>query len=516
MSVAEALALPELRRGLPEVLAGESELGRPIRWVHASEVSNIASLLTGGELLLTTGIALSGPAADGRRIVRELAAGGLAALVVELGSALGAVPEPVRAEAAAFGLPLVVLHREVPFIKVTEAIHTELVNRRYGLLREGENIRQRLIDVMLGGEGVAEVLSRFSEIVGNPVFLESADGSLLFHAGSRDDLDAWEGSRHRRDGVVLQRPVPMGRARNPGRLVVLATARTPTALDGIALDQAAAIVALALLRAREEEELVVRQRGNLLADLAAGAIPGPDAAGQAAQIGFRARNPLLLAFAFQETPLSSPPSRAALLGELQRTLDGRGLSVLAGGPSHQDPLFALVSVPRAEDRAATAEQVAGAIHAAWDHRRPGTSVVVAVDGPSGWDGAGEALAAAAATVPCAAALVPRAWHDAHALELERLLWGLRAQGALAEYVQRNLGPLLQRDRERKLKLIPTLEVLCRTGGHKAEAARELSLHRQALYHRISRIEALLGVDLSDPARLLTLHLALLARSYVAR
>jgi purine catabolism regulator len=60
----------------------------------------------------------------------------------------------------------------------------------------------------------------------------------------------------------------------------------------------------------------------------------------------------------------------------------------------------------------------------------------------------------------------------------------------------------------------TLEVLCARGGHKAQAARELHLHRQALYHRISRIESLLGVDLSDPTRLTTLSVALRALPYL--
>jgi len=91
---------------------------------------------------------------------------------------------------------------------------------------------------------------------------------------------------------------------------------------------------------------------------------------------------------------------------------------------------------------------------------------------------------------------------------------MRGGARLDEFVQRNLGPLLDHDRERKLVLLPTLEALCRNGGRKAQAARALHLQRQALYHRIARIESLLEVSLSDPGRLLTLHLALRARFYV--
>ena len=80
-----ALELPGLRGGLPEVVAGADRLHRTVRWVHAGEVPNIASLLKGGELLLTTGLGLGARPADQRAFVRRLADRGIAALVVELG-----------------------------------------------------------------------------------------------------------------------------------------------------------------------------------------------------------------------------------------------------------------------------------------------------------------------------------------------------------------------------------------------------------------------------------------------
>lgn len=138
---------------------------------------------------------------------------------------------------------------------------------------------------------------------------------------------------------------------------------------------------------------------------------------------------------------------------------------------------------------------------------------MAADGPVDWSRAGEALRTAARTAECAVALPDRAWYDASELELERLLWTIRGQNGLDQFVRRNLGPLLAHDRQHKLALLGTLQALCANGGHKAQAARALHLHRQALYHRISRIEALLGADLADPARLTTLQVALRALPY---
>lgn len=517
ITVAEALALPALQRGLPEVLAGHARLDRAIRWVHAGEVPNIASLLVGGELLLTTGMGFSGGDAQRLRFVSELAQRGVAALVIELGSSLQAIPEPMREAAAAAQLPLVALHREVAFVRVTEAIHTELINRQYGLLREGQAIKERLVAVMLDGEGLPELLRALQEIVGNPVFLQSAAGQLLFHAGHGDDLDAWESAGGGRDGVALAQAVPMGPGSRPGRLVVLPTRRRPTELDAIALREAGAIVALALLRAREEEELVVRERGDLLAELADGTVTGAQAALRAQRMGFAPRTTRLLALAIEEAPPSPGAIRAALLADLQRELDGRATPILSGARSGDGPLLALAAVggddPESARRAA-AGLVAEVVGRVWARRRPGARVLLGVDGPVEWSDAGRALRVAARTAAAAVPLPDRPWHDARELELERLLWKLRADGELEEFVARNLGPLLAHDRERRLALTPTLQALCEHGGHKAEAARVLHLHRQALYHRIARIEALLGVDLSDPQRLTTLHVALRALPYV--
>ena len=41
-----------------ELLAGEAQLDTPVRWVHISELPDPTPWLSGGELLLTTGMAL--------------------------------------------------------------------------------------------------------------------------------------------------------------------------------------------------------------------------------------------------------------------------------------------------------------------------------------------------------------------------------------------------------------------------------------------------------------------------
>ncbi|HEV7527673.1 MAG TPA: helix-turn-helix domain-containing protein, partial [Solirubrobacteraceae bacterium] len=91
---------------------------------------------------------------------------------------------------------------------------------------------------------------------------------------------------------------------------------------------------------------------------------------------------------------------------------------------------------------------------------------------------------------------------------------VRNSEALEAFVDQRLAPLIEHDANRKSKLLPTLFVYCELWGRKAETARALHLERQSLYHRLERIEALLGEDLSDNDTLLELHIALRAYPYI--
>lgn len=84
--------MPEVRRGRPLIVAGASAAKNRVRWVHVSELLDIAHLLRGGELLLTTGFTFPEDPSELTAYVRELAAADLSGLVVELGRRYGELP----------------------------------------------------------------------------------------------------------------------------------------------------------------------------------------------------------------------------------------------------------------------------------------------------------------------------------------------------------------------------------------------------------------------------------------
>jgi purine catabolism regulatory family protein/PucR-like helix-turn-helix protein/diguanylate cyclase with GGDEF domain len=129
LTLRQVLDLDVVRRGGPHVVAGAGRLDVPVRWVHALELTDVRRLLRGGELVLSTGIALPESPSGLADYVASLAQVGVAGLAVELGRRYtGALPPALVAAAAARGVPLVELRREVAFIEITEAVHARIID----------------------------------------------------------------------------------------------------------------------------------------------------------------------------------------------------------------------------------------------------------------------------------------------------------------------------------------------------------------------------------------------------
>ncbi|MER7818023.1 PucR family transcriptional regulator [Streptomyces sp. NPDC096153] len=537
ITVQRAIELPALRGGLPEVVAGADRLNRTVRWVHAGEVPNIASLLKGGELLLTTGLGLGTRPAEQRAFVHRLADRGIAALVVELGPRFTRLPASIVEAARTAGLPLIQLHREVPFVSVTEEVHTEIVNGHYALLQQAEEVYRQCTQALLEGGGIPQVLRILADFTANPVFLETADGRLLYAAGTgtgpaaADPLQVWEGLRGQRSAREAGPPsgsvlvdVPgggLGAGAVRARLVLLAASGPLLPVHRMAAERAAGVLAVVLMQARQEEELAARGRGDFLTDLAEGRITADDAPAQAKVLGFRPADGPLLPVVMRLAPELSPSGNWALLARaVLEELASVGVPVLLGVRPVEGRVPLLLGLRSESERTAVADRVAAALRAGLERAgmagaaRAGVRPPVVVVGvPGGWAAASAGLRHAAETAAAAQGLPDRPWYDARRLDIDLLLWRLRDHPDLAAFVGRAVGPLLEHDRTSRPPLLPTLQTFLAHAGRKAETARELHLNRQTLYNRLARISELLGTDLDDPQTVLALSLALRARRH---
>jgi purine catabolism regulator len=133
--VSQPNPLPSLKKilNLPaflgaELIYGGTQIGQPVTWVHVAEIMDVWRFLTGGELLLSTGLELARVNAAARHAyIRGLAKVGVRALALELVQWITEVPQDVLDSAAEFDFPIVVFRNEVSFRELTRAAHQEIL-----------------------------------------------------------------------------------------------------------------------------------------------------------------------------------------------------------------------------------------------------------------------------------------------------------------------------------------------------------------------------------------------------
>lgn len=520
LSVREILKFPAVKRAVPEVLAGAELLDRPVRWIHSGDAPHIASMLKGGELLLTTGMGMGASATEQRRFAAGLSRRHIAAMAMELGSRYRSVPEPLVEEARRNELIVIALNREVPFVEITEAVLSEMVSQQVGKLRQSEEMHQRFFRLALEGAGTTDILAALAEITGTPVFLQRSGHGLLYHVAAdrsdSDDLARWDAyeRRLRQAPAAVEQRVPLGDDPEWGRLVALFSDRTPTESDRAALERAVEVVSLALMRDREEEAVRSGERGNFLSGLLRGDFDEGTARTRAAELGMSSHS------AYVPIALMRSPHLAARAGEtaswhrvwsdFQSELADRSFGFLAGTREHGRELICVVGTDEPEARRPVADRIA-AIASEAGRRRLGEHGVVLVcvgAAASDWEELSDCLRALVERASIAPRLPARPWHDLSTPNLDQLLWSLRGREELSRFSRERIGPLLEYDRLRRASLTATLTAYCRNAGRKAETARALGIERQSLYHRLKRIDELLDVDLASGDTLTELHIAL--------
>lgn len=525
-SVAEVLRLDALRAGRPRVVAGAAGLTGEVRWAHVGELPDIAGMLRGGELVLSTGVMFPDTAAGLTSYIDALADVGAAGLVVELGRRYPErLPRPLVRAADRRGLPLVALGHEVRFVAVTEAVHATVMDAQFTQLRASEAVHRAFHDLAVEGAEPAAVVREAAVMAGAPVVLENlAHQVLAFDPAGQEPgplLDGWE----RRSRAL----VPDGRtgydaragwlvtsvgARGSdwGRLVLLGSG-TAVRRHGVLLERAAATLALARLLDRDRESLERQTHRTLLSGVLTHALTVADVALRARALGVPLEGRRLVGVMLR---LRGGRPSAALDAEARlrdftetvaRAVRSRGLAALTAALD-DGAVGVLVSLGPYEQERAVLEGLAAALEGAPPFvMAAGTSVGEPRDARRSLLEAAQVAEAAAAGDDGGA---PRGYYRLPDIRLRGLLHLLRGDARLQTYAERELGPLLAYDAEHGSDLVRVLRAYLTAGRNKSAAAEAAHLSRPSFYERLRRVERVLSADLSEVETCLSLHVALLA------
>lgn len=515
MTLAEVIELTASREGQPEVLHGHDHLSDAVRWCHVGEVPDIGTMLTGGEVVLTTGVML-GAEADQIEYVEKIAEAGATAVFLGIGRAFDDVPPAMLRACRSADLPLVVMWRPVAFVTITEQVQTTILAHTTSRSTVSENVRDTLHRLTIQQAPMQALVDDLAGLADCPVVVENTARQVQLAAGEsglREVLRDWtrlsqyvsrfagegEGDVHTTpDGIVA---APLTEGGRPWGSLILFAHGEPTERTEVVARRGVEALNLHKLVSRNGRDWQREAQEVLLADLLGGHGGADLLEVRARASGFPIRHCRL-------TPLVVRLGRAerecSMLLEQTRSVAGRSGVAAVLGPVERNAVRMLVSSRHADDPIRKVDEFAQHLVAESEGR-----VALVAAGPPVEElrGLVHSFAQARQTLDAAGRLGrPGAGVVRLAdLRLPGLVELLATNHDVQDFVDRELGPLLDCP-----ELIDLLETFIANGLNKSSTAQAHHLSRPAVYRRLDQITERLGVDLDDVRAVAGLHVALLA------
>ena len=525
LRLSDVLADPVL--GLRLVDGESAALGRTVRWVAVTELADPRPFLSGGELVLTTGLRQR-TAASQREFVARLAEREAVGLGFGTGLTHNTVPAGTLAEARARGLPVLEVPYSTPFIAVDRFAADRILEEQYGRFHDLLEEYDTLARALLSGQGLGALVRSLHQILGAPVMVVDQQGRILASApasaawpveqilrpapprdsAGRDSAgrDSASGDSASRDSAGRDGAGQEGAATAAGPDPARAGAGRPTAIpvevgmnvvahlccrpprrSADVLPYAVALVGLELAR---EQTVLAGQRqlaGQVLEDLVRGTITSTDAERRLAVFGIRAADEHALLVGTID----------AAGGDLRRLLAGSPPVPEATTAVLEDCLVAVLGPGQ------PLHEAAHLMHVHLSQRGDGARV-----GIGGWH--------------TGVAGLRWSYYEAHEAmtrgpginERERMsLSGLLLASEdvpLRDLAEDLLRPLHDFDTAHSGALVRTLRAYLDAGGSVARVAEQLIVHPNTVRYRLGQIERLTGQSLTSTASRVQLWLALSA------
>ena len=498
LTLRDLVATPEL--GL-RLLTHGADVDRPITWVHVSELDDPTPFLTGGELLLTTGIADGSGAAGGPDklsetddYVRRLGSADVVGLGFGTGLSHTQVPVSLLAAAARHGLPMVEVPRATPFIAISRAVSRSVAADEYAAVTRTFTAQQALTKAALSTAGPDRLVRLLSQQVGGwVVLLDAAGMSMAAHpeagatrlsalasevallAAHRGAVSSGFGAGD--DSVSLQ---SVGTGQRGRAFLAVGRPGTLTAADRHLVNAAVMLLTIRLEQSRSTDASLRRLRSVLVRLVLSGQTE--------------------LAQSIAQDPfIALPPAPVVVLVAVD--LAGGGLAdpeVAAPGPLLAAELDDTLVVILGADRQAASNYAA---------RWAATSDLAAgLSEPTGY----QDIAAAHRRAGRAADFGRR--HGRPVTTFEQIsttgLTGILDPAEAMAFAESLLRPLVEHDMVGRGDLVRSLRTWLAHHGQRDPSSAALGVHRHTMRHRMRTVEELLGRSLDAPGTRAELWLAL--------
>ena len=540
ITVQDILDIPGLNLKL---LAGHRAATSPVRWVHITEMADPTKWLRGGELLLTTGLGIQNVEEDEQLAhLRRLVEAKVSGLGFGVGFGFKKVPEAMIRLADEQGFPLFEVPYNVPFIAITEAVASKIVNEQYSMLQRSLAVHEKLTKIVLEEKGLQFIISTLAALVGCSAVLFDFHGVVLCEASHRRRIptelvaELWKQISDKRaqrqhfavDGrghATAVQVYPVVASHRIGAfLAIIKDTGEFSDYDRIIMHHVVTVTALELVKKKAVAETEKRLAGDFFDELIASDLYEEEIARRLAFFGLEPEVEHLITLvdidefkAFvdgksdkQETVVQDVKER--LHWAVDEFLAQRDVPFISA--SRSDSVVVLLQI--GADKTARVLGIAGELQEAITAMIPEVTVSIGIGRPH-------------------RSLVDlrQSYYEAHyAIKIRKLkgdtsviasfddlgsyglLLGLQDTLSLEVFYDSVLGKLHDYDEQSSSDLVKSLACFLEANGHWGEAAERLYVHRHTLRYRMKRVEEISGRDLGSSQDRMEFWLALKAKELI--
>ncbi|KUO79003.1 MAG: hypothetical protein APF81_16555 [Desulfosporosinus sp. BRH_c37] len=541
ITVRQALQVEALHDA--KVVAGHQGLDNAIRFVNIMEVPEVTKWMKGGELLVSSGFAIKDSSEDRRQLIYELAAKGVAAFGIKLGQYFLKIPDDILEYADEVGLPLIELPQDRPYMDFMVPIFENLINNQFAKLKKSEEIHNRMLEIVLGGNGLPSVCHVLVELVGNPVLIVDGNGDLtasawppqtngyiseeyekniLIHL-EKEKLQLFSLNPHRHHHFTLnleetEQPLVIVRIDVNGSLhgflIILETHRTLDSQDVMAIEHASTIIALEFLKQRIVYETEKQIRVELLEDLISGNFRSEeDVIRRAGYLNFNLSSRSIV-FVINMDAMAEN-GRLGIGQQLKSDFFQfvqRCFRNFSGGAmllAKSDNIIGLVRISLRDDLTVLRNKMAELqtqAAAKWPKLKLSVGVGRSIEAvrliKKSYEEALDALR-----------ITNFMYVDSSITFFEDLgafsfLFELEESSSMQSFFERTLGKVIAHDRQNNGELLKTLIHYFKCDCNLRVTAEQLFIHKNTVLYRVRKVEEITGFSMNDPEHRFNLQLGL--------
>ncbi|MGR3763956.1 PucR family transcriptional regulator [Rossellomorea sp. NS-SX7] len=498
------------------VIAGQKGLQRQVKWVHVVEVTSIKNLLNGNELILTTGLALKEEPSF-ICLLNQLIQSEAAALCIELDTNISAIPHSVIQLAEQHDFPIIVFDKEVPFVSITQDIHSVLINQQYEMMKKLDDFAQVLNKRLLTVNQSHEILNVLHKELDVPIIFQLKEQEPLFHPSMRRSEEMKVRMKYEEHLNTARKDFTSAKVilfdREYAELFIFRNDPPFTEYETLLLDRTSTALAQFLMRELYFNEKKRIEESKWIMSWLKGEQSSERLESYLRGLKTNFHGGVVCIFSDMKEQEIQDCTYFNLVA--RSIFEQQGFHALPEKDGN-DLLFILLDTRKQHDwknRMKTALEKIEKSH----FLSKGKDTVISIGKYQE-----EMMNIHLSFRTARESLLFRSKVKGHQrffffddLHLYRLISIVNNNVNLWEMIEEYLNPLISYDEENDGSLLLTLKVFLSCQGSKQETAKKLFIVRQTLYHRLKKIEELLGEDYMSSDKRLAIEFLLASHDYLA-